>query len=159
MCCNSGIGDCRILLPLPHFVTIAAFCYHYHCRILLSLPHFVTIPTIAAFCYHYHCRILLPFLCDAPAFACMDSLTADGKVPDLRNLTALITLDLSNNNLEGPVPESLVNHPSLQILNMSNNHLNGALPIGQSNSSLNIADFSHNSLTLTTVDLPSVRET
>ncbi len=92
----------------------------------------------------------------------MDSVTADGTVPDLANMTVLLKLDLSNNALKGPVPASLVNHPTLQILNMSFNLLDGVLPVqvlnssGQSTSSLSIADFSHNRLTLTTVNLPSV---
>ncbi len=74
----------------------------------------------------------------------------------LGNLRALCTLDLSDNNLEGPVPESLINLPSLQILNISFNRLYGTLPVGQSTSNLGIADFSYNNLTLTTVHLPSV---
>ncbi len=68
----------------------------------------------------------------------------------------MLTLDLSDNNLEGPVPESLINLPSLQILNISFNRLNDTLPVGQSTSNLSIADFSHNKLMLTTVHLPSV---
>jgi Leucine-rich repeat (LRR) protein len=78
-------------------------------------------------------------------------------VPDLKNLIALITLDLRSNALEGSVPASLINHPTLQSLYISNNFLEGLLPVGQSNSSLVVADFSYNRLTLTTVDLPSVK--
>ncbi len=86
----------------------------------------------------------------------MDSVTAGGKVPDLGNLKVLTTLDLSNNNLSGTVPESLINLPSIAMLNMSFNHLTGTLPVGQSNTNLSIADFSHNRLNLTTLHLPSV---
>jgi Leucine-rich repeat (LRR) protein len=77
-------------------------------------------------------------------------------VPDLGILTALLNIDMSNNKLEGPVPTSLINLPSITILNMSVNRLVGTLPVVQSNSSLSIADFSYNLLTLTTVDMPSV---
>ena len=96
------------------------------------------------------------YCCYPPALACMDYVAADGNVPDLGNLKALRKFDLSNNSLEGPVPESLINLPALQILNMSFNMFNGTLPVGQSNSSLSIADFSGNRLTLTNITLPSV---
>ena len=87
----------------------------------------------------------------------MDYVAAAGNnVPDLGNLKALRKLDMSNNRLEGPVPESLINIPALQILNMSSNIFTGTLPVGQSNSSLSIADFSGNRLTLTNITLPSV---
>ena len=86
----------------------------------------------------------------------MDYVAAAGNVPDLGNLKALRKFDLSNNSLEGPVPESLINLPALQILNMSFNMFKGTLPVGQSNSSLSIADFSGNRLTLTRIILPSV---
>ena len=96
------------------------------------------------------------YCCYSPALACMYSVAAVGKVPDLGNLKALLTLDLSHNNLEGPVPESLINLPALQILDISFNHLNDTLPVGQSDSGLGIADFSGNRLTLTNIILPSV---
>ena len=87
----------------------------------------------------------------------MDYVAAAGNnVPDLGNLKALRKLDMCNNSLEGPVPESLINMPALQILNMSFNIFTGTLPVGQSNSSLSIADFSGNRLTLTNITLPSV---
>ncbi len=72
-------------------------------------------------------------------------------MPDLAALRALVLLDLGNNGLEGPVPESLINHPSLQILYMSFNNLTGVLPVGRSDSNLSIAEFSYNRLNLTTV--------
>ena len=86
----------------------------------------------------------------------MDYVAAAGNVPDLGNLKALRKLDMCNNSLEGPVPESLINMPALQILNMSFNMFKDTLPVGQSNSSLSIADFSGNRLTLTNITLPSV---
>ena len=87
----------------------------------------------------------------------MDYVAAAGNnVPDLGNFKALRKLFLSNSNLEGPVPESLINLPELQILNMAFNIFSGTLPVGQSNSNLSIADFSGNRLTLTNIILPSV---
>ncbi len=89
---------------------------------------------------------------DAPAGVHDDSVTAGGStVPDLGNLTSLHVLDLSNNNLEGTLPKSFVNHTSLQFLNFSFNNLAGTLPVGSNSSLLDIADFSHNKLDLSTV--------
>ncbi len=97
------------------------------------------------------------YCCYPPALACMDShVAAVGKVPNLENLTALLVLDMSNNDLEGPVPESLINLPALQTLDISFNRLSGTLPVGQSNSNLGIADFSSNNLMFTNITLPSV---
>jgi hypothetical protein len=85
------------------------------------------------------------------------SVPAVGKVPNLWALTNLTTLDLSNNDLDGPVgpvDRSLVNHPALQFLNMSFNKLTGSMPAGRSN--LAIIDLSNNLLTVETVDLRNV---
>ncbi len=87
----------------------------------------------------------------------MDFVTAGGEVPDLRNLKSLSTLDLSNNALNGTVPESLLIHPSLKILNMSFNNLNGRLPVVQT-SVIGLADFSHNRLNLSNITMPSVHK-
>ncbi|KAK1265397.1 inactive leucine-rich repeat receptor-like protein kinase [Acorus gramineus] len=57
-------------------------------------------------------------------------------------------MDLSNNSLDGEIPESIVNLVGLQSLNLSANHLTGKIPakIGDMNSMLSL-DLSRNNLT------------
>ncbi|CAN6701061.1 unnamed protein product [Malus baccata var. baccata] len=49
--------------------------------------------------------------------------------PSLSNLTMIQTLDLSNNNLRGSIPEILSELPTLKILNLENNNLTGSIPV------------------------------
>ncbi|KAK1290834.1 putative LRR receptor-like serine/threonine-protein kinase [Acorus calamus] len=44
------------------------------------------------------------------------------------NVTRIISLDLSNNNFEGNVPDFLANMSSLEFLDISNNQLRGSIP-------------------------------
>ncbi|KAK3410707.1 hypothetical protein EUGRSUZ_J02705 [Eucalyptus grandis] len=46
------------------------------------------------------------------------------------NPPRVISLDLSNNQLTGAIPETLANLPKLRILNLSGNKLNGSVPNG-----------------------------
>ncbi|KAK1265087.1 hypothetical protein QJS04_geneDACA023981 [Acorus gramineus] len=60
----------------------------------------------------------------------------------------IYNMDLSNNSLDGEIPESIVNLVELQSLNLSANHLTGKIPakIGDMNSMLSL-DLSRNNLT------------
>ncbi|KAK1312143.1 hypothetical protein QJS10_CPA07g00505 [Acorus calamus] len=62
-------------------------------------------------------------------------------------LTLANNVDLSNNSLDGEIPESIVNLVRLQSLNLSGNHLTGKIPakIGDMNSMLSL-DLSRNNL-------------
>ncbi|KAL1544175.1 putative LRR receptor-like serine/threonine-protein kinase [Salvia divinorum] len=51
-----------------------------------------------------------------------------GPLPDFSSMTALHTINLSNNSLRGNIPEFLGLLPNLQILNLENNHFNGTIP-------------------------------
>ncbi|GMP23802.1 hypothetical protein CsSME_00001272 [Camellia sinensis var. sinensis] len=61
------------------------------------------------------------------------------------NLTSLISLDLSHNQLEGNIPMSMERLSSMATLHLSYNHLNGTLPesLGQL-AKLETLDVSHN---------------
>lgn len=48
-----------------------------------------------------------------------------GPVPDMSAAEYLTTVDLSNNQLTGPVPESAADHPSLRFLDLRANSLDG----------------------------------
>ncbi|KAK1356407.1 receptor-like kinase TMK4 [Heracleum sosnowskyi] len=49
--------------------------------------------------------------------------------PDFANLTALRTLLLSDDNLKGSIPQSLTTLPDLQVLDVSKNDLSGPIPV------------------------------
>lgn len=51
-----------------------------------------------------------------------------GTIPDLEQLAKITTLDLSDNLLEGPFPESVVRLTSLVNLDIGHNHLTGTFP-------------------------------
>lgn len=48
--------------------------------------------------------------------------------PALFNLTELVSLDLSNNNLSGSIPPGIGNLSKLETWHFNNNHLNGSFP-------------------------------
>ncbi|KAI7744396.1 hypothetical protein M8C21_014296 [Ambrosia artemisiifolia] len=85
--------------------------------------------------------------------------------PLVSQLTQLITLDLSDNKLSGPIPTSLFSLPNLITLDLRNNLFSGTIPPVISNlKSIETLDISHNSisgslpdmsnsLTLTRLDL------
>ncbi|CBI20012.3 unnamed protein product, partial [Vitis vinifera] len=53
----------------------------------------------------------------------------EGKIPDsIGELKSLHVLDLSNNSLEGPIPSSLENLSQLESLDFSDNRLSGRIP-------------------------------
>ncbi|KAK2380337.1 receptor protein EIX2 [Trifolium repens] len=45
-----------------------------------------------------------------------------------RNLKLVSNMDLSNNNLSGPIPKGITHLTALQGLNLSHNHLSGEIP-------------------------------
>ncbi|CAL9782883.1 unnamed protein product [Musa acuminata subsp. burmannicoides] len=51
-----------------------------------------------------------------------------GDLPDFSALTALQTIDMSNNNITGRIPEFLGKLPDLKELNLADNKLSGAVP-------------------------------
>jgi len=51
----------------------------------------------------------------------------DGNIPDLSNLTNLVTLNLKSNRLTGAVPNELPLLPQLEVVNLANNCLSGEL--------------------------------
>ncbi|KAM0894728.1 hypothetical protein ACQ4PT_024216 [Festuca glaucescens] len=52
--------------------------------------------------------------------------------PALFNLTELVSLDLSNNNLSGQIPPGIANLSKLETWHFNNNQLNGPFPNGSS---------------------------
>ncbi|CAN4107630.1 unnamed protein product [Withania somnifera] len=51
-----------------------------------------------------------------------------GPLPHFSRLTQLQDCNLRDNSLTGPVPDSLVNLPSLKVVNLTNNYLQGPMP-------------------------------
>ncbi|KAI3815225.1 hypothetical protein L1987_14886 [Smallanthus sonchifolius] len=67
--------------------------------------------------------------------------------PLVSQLTQLITIDLSDNKLSGPIPTSLFSLPNLQTLNLRSNSFSGTIPPTISTlKSIQTLDISHNSL-------------
>ncbi|CAK8534568.1 unnamed protein product [Lathyrus sativus] len=64
-----------------------------------------------------------------------------------RNLKLVANVDLSNNNLSGPIPRGITLLTALQGLNLSHNHLSGKIPITIGDMmSLESLDLSHDQL-------------
>ncbi|XP_076942781.1 leucine-rich repeat receptor protein kinase HPCA1-like [Bidens hawaiensis] len=67
--------------------------------------------------------------------------------PLVSQLTQLVTIDLSDNKLSGPIPTSLFTLPNLQTLNLRSNSFSGTIPPIISNlKNIETLDISHNSL-------------
>ncbi|XP_028556685.1 probable LRR receptor-like serine/threonine-protein kinase At1g34110 isoform X2 [Dendrobium catenatum] len=72
-----------------------------------------------------------------------------GSIPRVyggRGLQKLVIIDLSNNSLSGPIPETLFNLPQLQALLLWQNQLSGQLPVFVEASLLKNIDLSNNNL-------------
>ncbi|XP_068639541.1 receptor-like protein EIX1 [Aristolochia californica] len=71
-----------------------------------------------------------------------------GQMQEYKSTLYLVTsLDLSNNNLEGKIPEELTDNSDLLLLNLAHNHLTGNIPTNISNLSLlESLDLSSNQL-------------
>ncbi|XP_024525088.1 probable LRR receptor-like serine/threonine-protein kinase At1g56140 [Selaginella moellendorffii] len=71
-----------------------------------------------------------------------------GSIPDFSNMTRLVFIDLSFNQLTGVIPSSLASLPSLENLVLANNNLNGEIPAELGSlTGLGILDVSFNNLT------------
>ncbi|XP_057435271.1 LOW QUALITY PROTEIN: receptor-like protein 40 [Lotus japonicus] len=60
-----------------------------------------------------------------------DSVTLTSKglqMEFVKILTVFTSVDFSSNNLQGPIPEELINFTALRVLNLSHNALNGTIP-------------------------------
>ncbi|CAL5186729.1 unnamed protein product [Lathyrus oleraceus] len=69
-----------------------------------------------------------------------------GTLPDFSSMTALETIDLQNNTIEGPIPNFLGLLPNLKTLNLSYNRFNGSIPASLVNKNIEI-DTRNNCLT------------
>ncbi|CAN6442419.1 unnamed protein product [Victoria cruziana] len=69
-----------------------------------------------------------------------------GPLADFSNLTALETIDLHNNSLNGSIPEFLGTLPNLQILNLADNQFNGSVPSSLNGNSRVILNISGNNI-------------
>ncbi|KAM0062030.1 putative non-specific serine/threonine protein kinase [Helianthus debilis subsp. tardiflorus] len=68
--------------------------------------------------------------------------------PLVSQLTQLITIDLSDNKLSGPIPISLFSLPNLRTLNLRSNSFSGTIPPALSGlKTIETLDISHNLLT------------
>ncbi|GAU39393.1 hypothetical protein TSUD_295480 [Trifolium subterraneum] len=61
-----------------------------------------------------------------------------GTLPDFSSMTALETIDLQNNTIEGPIPDFLGLFPNLKTLNLSYNRFNGSIPASLVNKNIEI---------------------
>ncbi|CAJ1803497.1 unnamed protein product [Sphenostylis stenocarpa] len=78
----------------------------------------------------------------------LDDNSLYGSIPSSFLNSSLISLDISNNNVEGKLPSVVGNLSNLQTLSLSNNHLEGSIPTSLAEL-VNLAyiDLSHNNLT------------
>ncbi|KAL2334836.1 hypothetical protein Fmac_016049 [Flemingia macrophylla] len=97
---------------------------------------------------------------DLNAFLCRKSTTTNmitldlsnnqimGQVPDCwQHLSSLTFLDMSNNKLSGKIPQSMHTLVNLEVLVLRNNSLTGGLPLTLKNcTNLNVLDVSENFL-------------
>lgn len=56
-------------------------------------------------------------------------VTSDHRSRSLRHVRALLSSDLSRNELSGPLPPWLAGLPALRFVNLSHNRLSGAIPL------------------------------
>ncbi|TXG54136.1 hypothetical protein EZV62_019392 [Acer yangbiense] len=69
---------------------------------------------------------------DISNYAYLMTISNKGHIPSsLGNLTALESLDLSNNRLSGEIPQQLVEITFLEVFNVSYNHPTGLIPQGK----------------------------
>ncbi|KAL6127366.1 hypothetical protein ACLB2K_075407 [Fragaria x ananassa] len=58
----------------------------------------------------------------------LSSFSLVGALPDFSSMDPLVTIDLHDNGLEGPIPKFLGSFPYLKQLDLSNNRFNGTIP-------------------------------
>uniref|UniRef100_A0A803M047 Uncharacterized protein n=1 Tax=Chenopodium quinoa TaxID=63459 RepID=A0A803M047_CHEQI len=78
----------------------------------------------------------------------MSNNELEGEIPDeISNLTNLLSLDLSRNKLTGRIPSNIGQLTSLELLDLSNNHLSGVIPASLADVSfLGTLNLSNNNL-------------
>lgn len=75
----------------------------------------------------------------------LSKFNLSGSLPDFSSMDALETIDLSNNNLDGPIPDFFGTLPNLKELNLANNKFSGPVPASLSNKNGLTLDTSGNS--------------
>ncbi|CAI9105266.1 OLC1v1004153C2 [Oldenlandia corymbosa var. corymbosa] len=63
----------------------------------------------------------------------LSSFGLSGMLPDLSSMESLQTIDLHNNSLNGPIPDTLGSLRNLKQLNLANNKFSGPIPASLSN--------------------------
>ncbi|XP_059315180.1 uncharacterized protein At1g24485-like [Lycium ferocissimum] len=82
----------------------------------------------------------------------LNGFNLSGSLPDFSSMDALQTIDLSDNNLDGRIPDFLGTLPNLKELNLANNQFSGAIPDSVSNKNGLTIDISGNSDLCSTSD-------
>ncbi|MCD9560129.1 hypothetical protein HAX54_018603, partial [Datura stramonium] len=82
----------------------------------------------------------------------LSNFDLSGSLPDFSSMDALQIIDLSDNNLDGPIPDFLGTLPNLEKLNLANNQFSGTIPASLSNKNGLTIDISGNSDLCSTSD-------
>ncbi|KAM3303441.1 putative leucine-rich repeat receptor-like protein kinase [Capsicum chacoense] len=75
----------------------------------------------------------------------LSGFNLSGSLPDFSSMDALEKIDLSDNNLDGPIPDFLGTLPNLKELNLANNQFSGPIPASLSDKNGLTIDTSGNS--------------
>lgn len=75
----------------------------------------------------------IPIPNESTIFMFLENNDLNGSLPDLSDLTNLLTLDLQGNQLSGTIPNSLGLLPNLSSLDLTNNNITGCIPVSFQN--------------------------
>ncbi|XP_020096834.1 probable leucine-rich repeat receptor-like protein kinase IMK3 [Ananas comosus] len=139
--------------PLPLLLTLLSLISLSHSSSFSSCPYqsdlrvlSLAFASVSNFCP----PIPAPSRCDPIQSVLLPSENLTGSVSwmVLRNLSALRSLDLSGNALQGSIPGRFWSHPALAHVNLSSNRLGGALRFGAAQSKIILSlDVSANRFT------------